>query len=537
MLAILAAIYAADVAMNRDNVPRGTAVGGVDIGGMSHDEAVATLERELGDQANTPVQIAAGELHSQVVPAQAGLGIDWDATVSQSGEESLNPVTRLRGLFSTNEVDIVPVVDDAALQPELDRVAAELSTQPVDGSLAINAGKVEIQDPVLGQGVNRDELTERVSIGWLDPAGVSVEPTEVEPAINSDVLKEAADGPAATAVAGPLTVNGHEDVVAEIPTERIGEFVAFINDKGTIRPEVNTEVAQSILEEPLAASEVEMVNASYNSDGSVNPSSNGTQVNWEETMKDFQRRVLGDADRTWDAAYEDAEATFTTEMAEAATYDQVVGEFTTGGYSEASGQNIALTAAAVNGAVVGPGETFSLNGYTGPRGTAQGYVESGIIIDGHAGEAVGGGISQFATTLYNASYFAGMTDIAHTPHSYYISRYPAGREATVYEGAIDLAFRNDSNHPVRIETSVGGGNVTVRLMGTKTVEVESINGGRWDETQPEPRELSGSDCIPSGGNPGFTTSDTRIVRDLSGNEISRETQTTIYDPQPIVTCK
>ena len=150
---------------------------------------------------------------------------------------------------------------------------------------------------------------------------------------------------------------------------------------------------------------------------------------------------------------------------------------------------------------------------------------------------MGGGISQFATTLYNAAYFAGMTDVASTPHSYYISRYPAGREATVYEGAIDLQFRNDSPHPVKISTSVGGGEVTVSLMGTKTVEVESINGGRWAYTSPKPVTVTSGDCIPSGGAQGFTTSDTRIVRDLSGNEISRNTSTTVYDPQPIVRCE
>ena len=110
------------------------------------------------------------------------------------------------------------------------------------------------------------------------------------------------------------------------------------------------------------------------------------------------------------------------DLAENATFNDVVGSFTTGGYSGASGTNIALVAQTVNGAVVNPGETFSLNGYTGPRGPAQGYVESGIILNGRADTAVGGGISQFATTLYNASYFAGMTDVAHMPHSYYISR-------------------------------------------------------------------------------------------------------------------
>ena len=85
-------------------------------------------------------------------------------------------------------------------------------------------------------------------------------------------------------------------------------------------------------------------------------------------------------------------------------------------------------------------------------------------------------------------------------------------------------------------SSVGGGEVTVSLMGVKTVSVDSVNGGRWAETQPHEQVVSGADCIPSSGSPGFTTSDTRIIYDLAGNELSRETQTTVYDPQPIVRC-
>ena len=73
-------------------------------------------------------------------------------------------------------------------------------------------------------------------------------------------------------------------------------------------------------------------------------------------------------------------------------------------------------------------------------------------------------------------------------------------------------------------------------MGVKTVTVESVNGGRWAQTQPQPVNVSGSSCVPSSGAPGFTTSDTRIIYDLAGNELNRETQTTVYDPQPIVRC-
>ena len=217
---------------------------------------------------------------------------------------------------------------------------------------------------------------------------------------------------------------------------------------------------------------------------------------------------------------------------------EVIAEYSTGGFSSASGVNIRQVAKEVDGAVIRPGDTFSLNGHTGPRGAAQGYVESGIINNGRADNAVGGGISQFATTLYNAAYFAGLEDAGHTEHSYYISRYPAGREATVFEGAIDLQIRNNSETGVLIESSATGSEVTVRIWGTKTVDVVSKNGGRWAPTQPKTVTVTGPSCSPSGGAPGFSTSDTRIIKDArTGKQLSSATRNVRYDPQPIVVCK
>ena len=90
---------------------------------------------------------------------------------------------------------------------------------------------------------------------------------------------------------------------------------------------------------------------------------------------------------------------------------------------------------------------------------------------------------------------------------------------------------------MRITTDVTGDSVTVRLHGVKQVDVESIPGERTNPTSPQKVELSGEDCSPSSGAPGFTTTDTRVIRDLKGKELSRETQRTVYDPQPIVSCK
>ncbi|MEY8578494.1 VanW family protein [Corynebacteriaceae bacterium 6-324] len=540
LLVILGVAYALDVVSGKGKLPRKTSVGGVDISRMEPAAAIDKLQGELGGATTKPVTVTAGERTAEFVPEQAGMSLDFETAVNSIPEASMNPFSRLAAFVgSPNEIEVNADVDAQALEPVINRLEGELSYDATDGQVAIEEGEVRTVDAILGQGVDRAQLEENVTSNWLDPEGVEVEPIEVEPAITQDKVDEFADGPAKTALNGNLELKGRNDVTATLDEAAISSFVAVERVEDNLELAINIEHAQELFDATLADTETEMQNAQISfASGSmqVTPHSDGEIIDWETTLEGFDKRVLGEEPREWEAAYEDEEATFTTEQAQNASFDQTVGEFTTSGYSAASGRNIELTAQMVNGAVISPGDTFSLNGYTGPRGTAQGFVESGIIIDGHAGTAVGGGISQFATTLYNASYFGGMTDVAHTPHSYYISRYPAGREATVYEGAIDLQFKNDSNYPVQIVTSVGGGSVTVKLMGVKTVDVESVNNGRWAPTSPQRMELTSDDCSPSGGAPGFTTSDTRIIRDLNGNEMNRETTTTVYDPQPIVTC-
>ncbi|MGN5994498.1 VanW family protein [Corynebacterium striatum] len=539
LLLIAGIAYTWDVIANQGKVPRATSVGGVNISSMERTAAVEKLERELGDVETKPVNVTSGEKSSQLVPAESGLTLNYQKAVDGIPDASYNPVTRLFSFVrATKEIPVTVDIDDTALDGALERVKNELSFAPKDGMLELNNGELKVTKPVLGQTVEPADLKNGITENWLDPAGVEVEPVEVEPAINDDAIEAMRTGDAAKALDNPLTINGENNVAGTLRKDEIAQFVSIEAKDGKLELKVDTPKAQQLFEERMDGAQLPGQNAKISFSGdkmNVTPSVDGSIIDWEKTLKDFDKRVKGD-ERTWDADYKPDPAEYTTEMAEKATFNETVSEFSTGGFSGASGVNIRRVAEQVNGAVVSPGETFSLNGYTGPRGTAQGYVESGIIIDGHSGTAVGGGISQFATTLYNAAYFAGMEDVAHTPHSYYISRYPAGREATVYEGAIDLQFKNTTNTPIRIETDFGGGKIAVRFKGTKTYDVESVNNGRWAKTDPQPMSVPGSDCSPSSGAPGFTTSDTRIIKDLGGKELSRETTTTVYDPQPIVRC-
>ncbi|QFQ01638.1 VanW like protein [Corynebacterium urogenitale] len=541
-------LYGVDYVMSEGRVPRGVTVGGVDIGGMTEEQAEQRLRIDLGEKMRKPVNVKAGNMSTELDPPQSGLQVDWEATVKQAGQQPLNPITRIRSFFDKREVGIISAVADQPFNRTMERLSRDLTRQPENAELSLNdRGKPDVKDDVPGQTIDPNALREVVLENWLNKdRTVNAEADVTEAEITSESADKLVREVVNPATSKPILFKGRDDVVAEIKAADMAKILTFVpnaekkEDATELRAEWNNEAAQEILQAQLAGTEKEFRNASFTTEGgslSVVPHQDGISIKWDETLGKIEDKALNTRTREWDVVYEDKKAEYTTEEAQNASFDDTVGEFTTGGFSGPSGVNIRRTAEMVNGAYVLPGETFSLNGYTGPRGTAQGFVESGIIIDGRASEAVGGGISQFATTLYNAAYFAGMEDVAHTPHSYYISRYPAGREATVYEGAIDLQFKNTFDTPVRIEAFVSGDSVTVRLKGVKTVEVESITGSRTNPTQPQKMKVDKDDhCTPSSGAPGFTISDTRVIKNLNGRELSRETQTTVYDPQPIVSC-
>jgi vancomycin resistance protein YoaR len=131
--------------------------------------------------------------------------------------------------------------------------------------------------------------------------------------------------------------------------------------------------------------------------------------------------------------------------------------------------NIHHIADAVRGTIVKPGETFSLNGRVGQRTTAKGYVEAGVIYNGVHDTDIGGGVSQFSTTLFNAAFFAGMDFVAYQSHTIHFDRYPYGREATLGWENPDQKWKNNTPYGVMIWTSYTDTSVTVTLWSTQNV--------------------------------------------------------------------
>ena len=130
-------------------------------------------------------------------------------------------------------------------------------------------------------------------------------------------------------------------------------------------------------------------------------------------------------------------------------------------------RNIHRIADLVRGMVIEPGQTFSVNTAVGRRTAAKGFVDAPVIANGRMASDVGGGVSQFATTLFNAAWFAGLGFGEYQSHSLYISRYPYGRDATLGFPNPDLQIKNTTPHGVLIWPTYTGTTLTVTLYSTK----------------------------------------------------------------------
>jgi vancomycin resistance protein YoaR len=197
--------------------------------------------------------------------------------------------------------------------------------------------------------------------------------------------------------------------------------------------------------------------------------------------------------------------------------------------------NIHTIADIVDGYVVLPGETFSLNGVVGRRDRGRGFVEAPQILRGQFVKDVGGGVSQFATTLFNAVFFSGLKDVQHTPHSYYISRYPPGRESTVSFPEPDFRFQDDAPTGVLIKTSYTARSITVTFWGTKRFDVTAETGPRTRIRPFGTEYVDRPDCTPATGAEGFDIVVTRVFR-VGGAVVRREPFKTRYKPEPHFIC-
>jgi vancomycin resistance protein YoaR len=547
LMLLLAVVYGVDLLLARGEVPRNTVVAGVDVGGLTPAAAADALEKELAPTVNGDHTVVAADAELPFSPADAGLTLDLDGTVDAAAEQPLNPWTRLTTLFSERQVEPVIATDQAKLDAQLEKVASQVDQAPANATIAIDGTTPKLVEPKDGRTLDREGAAEAITAALAagsDPATAIELPVDVDPvSVQADEAQRVLDEVVTPALAAPVQVASEDGgTTAEVPVAAIAASLRFApQDDGKLAVDVDPAELKGALGDKLSAFGEAARDASFKVSGgkvSIVPSEDGTGVDPQKLADQLLPVLTDPAPRSVTAELGPVPADLTTAEAKKLGIREEISSFTTNFTNPQSGENIRVVAEEVDGALVMPGETFSLNTFTGPRGTAQGYVPAKVISGGQLSTAVGGGISQFATTMFNAVFFAGLQDVYHKPHSFYIDRYPAGREATVYEGVIDLQWKNDTDTGVYVDTHWQPGSITVTFYGTKKYDIESVSGSRTNYRNPKTVEKpDDGDCIPQSGVQGFDITVTRVFKDLkSGDEVNREDFHTSYIAEDVVKC-
>ncbi|MFJ4277727.1 hypothetical protein [Streptomyces massasporeus] len=155
-------VYGAGLLMNRTDVPKGTTVLGVDIGGTTRDGAVRKLDEAFDKNAGKELKLSLGGKTVALDPDNAGLQFDMDATADAAAKSDYNPVSVIGSLFGNHRV-VTPVmpVDEEKLHASLE-AAAGGSGATTDGTIEFKGGKAVPVYGKTGKGVDLAKSTTAV---------------------------------------------------------------------------------------------------------------------------------------------------------------------------------------------------------------------------------------------------------------------------------------------------------------------------------------------------------------------------------------
>jgi vancomycin resistance protein YoaR len=539
--------YAAAYVGAGDKVPRGTTVAGVDVGGQTPEQAVRTLEEGLADRVDEPISVGVDGETLTVSPDEAGIEVDYEASIEAAGGGQSWDPARLWDYYTGGD-DLAPEldVDDAAMAAAIEGLTAEAGTAARNGRVDFRGGRLDVTQPRTGQELDPDAAREAIETAYLsDGSEVELSLTTTQPDIDEADVQEAVAEFGNPALSGPVTLLFGDSEVQLAPRVYAGALQLRPQD-GELVPGLDRKALTRLLDARISSGDpVDATVRIVNGAPRVIPAKPGVTYRPADVERTFLELVVRpDGEREERIEAVAAQADFTTADARALKITERVSTFTTY-YPHADYRNVNIGRAAelVDGTILEPGEVFSLNGIVGERTVENGFTEGYVISNGILVQDLGGGVSQMATTTFNAAFFAGLEDVEHKPHSFYIDRYPVGREATVAWGSVDLRFRNDTEYGVLVTANVTpstvstSGVVTVSMWSTKTWDITTSTSDRYNFTTEQTRRVDTLQCHPNDGYGGFDVDVYRYFREPGSSELVRtEKFHTTYIPSDTVIC-
>ena len=480
--ALFLCFIAAGLFMPKHTIAKNVCAGGTPLGGMTVEEAEKAISGDA--YMGKTIGITSHGHKTQFGAEDILLVADTEKTaqkaftVGKSKNIFKNSADFFRLLFKKEDVGLVPDADVESLDEILYSFGTAFNGEFTDYRVESNGDSAVIYPRETGQDPNtekaREEVLKSVEQGIFDNINVTLEKA-AKKAVTADELYEIVHSEPADA---EYEYNGNEISIKE---QTVGVDV----DKAEL-----SKAAELLNEDKSATVNI-------------------TTVAPGVTAETLRAKL------------------FNTTLASYST------TYSTSAVNRAS--NVALAASRINGKVLKPGETFSYNETIGDTTLENGYKVAPIFENGKSSEGVGGGICQVSSTLYSAVLYADLKVAERRNHSLTVAYVPKGQDATVSYGAIDFKFVNNTDYPLKIKASTGGGTVTVSIIGTKRDAERTVRLKHEivTTTQPTVKETQDANMpvntkkVTSAGKAGYVVDTYKTVTEngevISSGKITRST--------------
>jgi vancomycin resistance protein YoaR len=511
-----------------DELPVGTRVAGVDIGGHSPASAVDVLRHGLAGRARTPFTVTVNGHTQQVRPSEVGLGVDYAASVrSAAAGRSWRP-SRLWAHYTAGS-DVAPVVtlDQARLARLLKRLDDADGRRPTAGSVVFHRRTFVVTPPRVGLVVDPEAAGTAFWDAYLsDDPTVQLPLAATQPAVGARAVQRFVRTFANPAVAAPVRMRlGHSTL--QLAPDDYARLLRARREGHRLVPTVRAAALARLTNRRLPGDSVDRPrDATIALLGGV-PRLVRARPGLAFKAPDVASallRAIRSPDRSARVRPTPAQARFTDADALALAIRRQVSSYAVHLPRGDAGRLLAA-AHRVDGTVLRPGRAFSLRGLLGPETPA-----------GHAGDAL-------ATAVFNAAWLGGFRVTAHAAAATYHDRAPVGRDASLRDGQ-DVAFTDSSRYGVLVSvttdapTAGHGGTLTVALWSTPQWSISSAHGARTDVVSAGQVVRQGKQCRSRAGRVGFTVTVTRSFSPVGSATIDHRSSYTVrYAPRQAVVCR
>ena len=545
---IVVVLVLLEVGLTWGRILPGVTVGGVAVGGMTPIGARTALDAVFTATKDRKVTVTWGSQHLDLTSVDVGAQIDTSGSVAaalavgRSGGILAITGDRVRSTFGGVAIAPAGQLDASASAGVFDTMDAASGEPAVDASVTVNGLDVSVSPSRSGIALDRPAMSRAIIVALVKhTARIDAITKAVAPAVTDAGAAEAKRQAIALA-SGPVTVAFQGKSVL-VPRDTVAHWIVLTAETtGVVKASFDaTRMAPAVAS--LTVGKVRLAKdarfAASNSSVRIVPSQAGTGPDLHALSADLVTACLATGPRTATLVLTVSQPKLTTAAAREMGITERISTYTTRYATKIKERtsNIHLLASAINGKMIAPGAVFSFNGAAGQRTAAKGYQEAPAIVNGRLEPQLGGGVCQVGTTIFNAVFFSGLPVVERRNHSFYISHYPTGRDATVSWGGPDFKFRNETEHWLLVRASTTSNTLTVALYGTDpgydvhytTSAFSNIIKFKSVETR-DPKLLKGVRVVEDGGVNGCTVVVERTVY-KGGAVVRTDTFVSHYSPK------